>query len=201
MVFIMFISYAPILSLISIHMHTTHTIYLCSTCSNGQTEIPATSNKIPIIVYTTVDTRNKITLESCIFSDNKGLLLGIQAGDTKLIDNVFDNNGLLEVDPNPYTFSSFISWQSRNDGSNSMFTLEGNRFVGFSGSAAFVINADERYTSESSIVSMNCVKDNTVTSSTCNDGVYLKTTDGNVCQTLDTCTTSSPSKSPTKVRE
>ena len=167
----------------SLYTHNTLTIY-----RNGQT-IP--NGKIPIIVYTTVDTRNKITIESCQFSDNKGLLLGIQAGDFTLKDTLFDKNGLLEVEPNPYTFSSFISWQSRDDGSNSMFTLEGNSLIGFSNSL-FVISADERYTSESPIISMNCVKDNVVTSSTCNDGIYLKRSEGNVCQPMAKCISPAP---------
>jgi len=191
---LIFLSCVHILCTYYLSLYSRHT----SIYSNGQT-IP--SGKIPIIVYTAVDTRNKITIESCSFSDNKGLLLGIQAGDFTLKDNRFDNNGLLEVNPNPYSTSSFISWQSRDDGSNSMLTLERNSYIGFSGNAAFVVSGDERYTTESSIISMNCFKDNAVTSSTCNDGVYLKTASGNVCQTLDTCTTSSPSKSPTKVRE
>lgn len=103
-----------------------------------------TSGKNPFLVYDYDSTPGLVTtrIEGCLFTKNYGVLLGFQAGNAFLLNNIFYENGLPSGSEYMFTFTSFIFWKPAL---GSQFVVEGNHFNSFqapsSESSFFMISA------------------------------------------------------------
>ena len=101
-------------------------------------------SKNPFLVYDFDSTPGLVstTIERSLFKNNYGVLLGFQAGNACLLNNIFYENGLPSGSESLFTFTSFIFWKPVD---GSQFVVEGNHFNSFqaqsSESSFFMISA------------------------------------------------------------